>query len=78
METAYSVSRTTSKPIQILTEVLDKDITLSELESSIAKLKNSKAEAEDGIMNEFLKNTSRLMRQTIFKVLHQRVYSGVT
>ena len=74
METAYSVSRTTSKPIQILTEVLDKDITLSELESSIAKLKNSKAEAEDGIMNEFLKNTSRLMRQTIFKVLHQRVY----
>ena len=52
METAYNVSRTTSKPIQILTEVLDKDITLSELEGSIAKLKNGKAVAEDGIMKE--------------------------
>ena len=70
METAYNVSRTTSEPIQILTEVLDKDITLSELESSIEKLKNGKAVAEDGIMNEFLKNTSRLMRQTIVKVFN--------
>ena len=50
---------------------------LSELESSIAKLKNGKAVAEDGIMNEFLKNTSRLMRQTIVKVFNDCLNQGV-
>ena len=69
METAYNVSRTTSEPIQILAEILNKDITLSELESSIAKIKNGKAVAEYGMMNGFRKNSSRFMRQTIFKVL---------
>ena len=74
MEIAYNVSRTTMEAIQILTEVLDKDITLSELISSIAKLNNGEAVAEDGIINEFFKINSRLLRQTIFnRQGHQRL-----
>ena len=42
--------------LQLLQQILNKDIQIKEVEEGIKRLKNGKASGEDLILNEFLKN----------------------
>ena len=60
-----------------LTEVLNTDITIDELEACMSKLKYGKAAAEDCITNELLKNTTKLLSSCILKLFNECLAIGV-
>ena len=56
--------------------ILDKDITLDELDSAMHQLKPGKAVAEDVISNEFLKSTRPVTRATICHLFNECLRVG--
>ena len=72
-----SVLNTPSVQIKSLHETLDYVITMSELENCLNNLKHGKAVAEDGISNEFLINSTKLLRQSILKVFNECLRHGL-
>ena len=72
-----SVLNTPSVQIKSLHETLDYVITMSELENCLNNLKHGKAVAEDGISNEFLINSTKLLRQSILKVFNECLRHGI-
>ncbi len=59
-----------------LIELLDKEITLEEVEICISTTKKRKAVSEDLISNEFLKSSGSNMRQAIVNVFNQCLLIG--
>ena len=72
-----SSAATNNENVNNLSADLNGEITLSELSACIKKLKNRKAVAEDGIMNEFLKNADPRLCQAIIKVFNECLSVGV-
>ena len=59
-----------------LESILNKEISETELTSSITKLKNGKAVAEDKISNEFIKNSSVEMQLALLKLFNECLNHG--
>lgn len=59
-----------------IVNMLDFDITDDEIISAVKSLKNSKAAAEDGIVNEYIKSTLNLMLPTYNKLFNYVFDSG--
>ena len=78
LKDAYNIASTQGNiTLESLSEVLNADITESELLACIKKLKNGKAIAEDCVLNEFLKSASLMLRKAILKLFNECLEHGV-
>ena len=66
-----------SNLLQLLQNILNKDVELDELKQGVKGLKNGKAAGEDGILNEFLKNSGSSTLQVIKKLFNECLTFGV-
>lgn len=62
-------------------EELGREITIEEMQRALGKMKNGKAEGEDGVVIEFIKNLPRMWLENVVEILLSRrefrVYVGV-
>ena len=72
-EISYVCNGTT----QCNTDMLDSSITADELSKAINALKNNKACGMDGIINEFMKNSTSLVKDTMLKLFNTILDSGI-
>ena len=73
-EISYVCNGTTQCNTDIM---LDSSITADELSKAINALKNNKACGMDGIINEFMKNSTSLVKDTMLKLFNTILDSGI-
>ena len=63
--------------LQLLQNILNKDVNSDELKEGVKGLKNEKAAGEDGLINEFLKNSNSSTLEAIKKLFNGCLAFGV-